>query len=161
MKGRFFSGWAVVCLLLVWGVSSPLFADSLLDTLLPKRTETDTAKKTGLLHGNIESKIYHASDCEHYMCKNCTQTFSSAKEAKEAGYVPCQLCGGEYGLRAKNLFKPKAKEAEVVLRGNPYTKILHGVSCPYYRAKSVTETFTSIQEAQKQGYRLCTVCNGR
>ena len=44
------------------------------------------------LHGNIRSKVFHASSCTYYSCKNCIQLFHSRGEAIAAGYRPCKRC---------------------------------------------------------------------
>ena len=47
-----------------------------------------------VLHGNPTSYIYHNSSCRYYNCKNCYVVFNSRKEAHEAGYRACKVCGG-------------------------------------------------------------------
>ncbi|MBO4368715.1 MAG: hypothetical protein J5803_01245 [Desulfovibrio sp.] len=133
-------------------LSSAVQADSLLDLLKP-----DTAR-TGqkhVLHGNTESKIYHAFDCEHYNCKTCTQTFTSQRQAESMGYRPCSLCKGQEGYASAMHSGKKA------FHGNPQSKIVHGPSCKYYNAKGSTEHFTSLEAAKRQGYRVCTLCDGK
>jgi len=44
------------------------------------------------LHGNIRSRVFHASRCTGYSCKNCIQLFRSRGEAIAAGYRPCKFC---------------------------------------------------------------------
>ncbi len=46
------------------------------------------------LHGNAKSYIYHNSSCRYYNCKNCVVIFSSRREAEEAGFRACKVCGG-------------------------------------------------------------------
>ena len=41
---------------------------------------------SGNYHGNIRSRVFHGSSCQHYNCKNCTQSFSSKSQAVGAGY---------------------------------------------------------------------------
>lgn len=41
---------------------------------------------SGFYHGNINSKVFHGSGCQHYNCKNCTVRFVSVSEAISAGY---------------------------------------------------------------------------
>jgi len=43
-------------------------------------------------HGNVNSRVFHQSSCEHYNCKNCTVVFVSRSEALAAGYRPCGRC---------------------------------------------------------------------
>lgn len=44
--------------------------------------------------GNVKSFKYHNSSCKHFNCRTCTRKFSSAEEAKKAGFIPCGWCGG-------------------------------------------------------------------
>ncbi len=46
----------------------------------------------GPYHGNLSSRVYHATGCPDYNCRNCTQVFSSRREAKAAGYRPHNAC---------------------------------------------------------------------
>lgn len=126
-------------------------AGSLLDSVFPRN---GAAQNHALLHGNTESKVFHAPDCEHYNCKSCTKTFTSFQQAKAAGYHPCSICGGKEGTIA-------SRKATSGLHGNPESKVLHGPSCKYYNAKNSTVVFKSLEEAKRQGYRLCTICNGK
>lgn len=43
-------------------------------------------------HGNINSRKFHRSSCQHFNCKNCKAIFKSREEAMAAGYSPCKLC---------------------------------------------------------------------
>ncbi|UCF38131.1 MAG: thermonuclease family protein [Acidobacteriota bacterium] len=43
-------------------------------------------------HGNVNSMIYHGSQCEHFNCSNCTRGFSSRLDAEEAGFRPHWGC---------------------------------------------------------------------
>ena len=43
-------------------------------------------------HGNVKSHKFHAPNCRHYNCKNCTAVFGSRQEAIVAGYHPCGMC---------------------------------------------------------------------
>ncbi len=45
-----------------------------------------------LYHGNRESKIFHASGCRYYNCKNCTVMFDSAGAARAAGFKAHEEC---------------------------------------------------------------------
>ena len=46
----------------------------------------------GPYHGNVSSRVYHAAGCPDYNCPNCTQVFSSRREAEAAGYRPHNTC---------------------------------------------------------------------
>ena len=105
------------------------------------------------LRGNVNSKIYHAADCEHYTCRTCNAVFRTAGDAEKAGYRPCKVCKGKEGVATANK-KPR------VLKGNPTSKILHGPSCDYFDAAGTTQRFSNMDQAIKKGYRLCTLCNG-
>jgi hypothetical protein len=48
--------------------------------------------RTGLLHGNTGSRLFHRPDCKFYEGKECTARFVSREEAVAAGYKPCRLC---------------------------------------------------------------------
>ncbi len=97
------------------------------------------------LHGNTSSKVYHAADCEHYMCKTCTAQFATARQAEAAGFHACRVCEGKEGVATANK-QPRT------LRGNPDSKMLHGPSCKYFNAKDSTEKFTNMDQAVKKGY---------
>lgn len=47
------------------------------------------------LHGNVRSRFYHSSNCEHYRCTNCAAEYSSRAEAEEGGYRPHWNCVGK------------------------------------------------------------------
>lgn len=42
--------------------------------------------------GNVDSKLYHASWCPNFNCRNCTRLFASEAEAKMAGFRPAADC---------------------------------------------------------------------
>ena len=44
------------------------------------------------LHGNVSSRIFHFSECDHYYCKNCTIEFKNVEVAIQAGFEPCRFC---------------------------------------------------------------------
>jgi endonuclease YncB( thermonuclease family) len=46
----------------------------------------------GPFHGNVSSRVYHAAGCPDYNCSNCTQVFSSRREAEATGYRPHNTC---------------------------------------------------------------------
>ena len=48
--------------------------------------------RTGLLHGNTNSGVFHRPGCAFYEGKECTAKFLSREEAVAAGYKPCKLC---------------------------------------------------------------------
>ena len=52
----------------------------------------DTPSTNGAYHGNVDSFIFHDSECRYYNCKNCVQSFSSRDAAIAAGYRPCKVC---------------------------------------------------------------------
>ena len=114
------------------------------------------------LRGNVTSKIYHASDCEYYGSKAATAEFANVREAEKAGYHACKVCEGKEGVATtKKQHAREQGQTRVVLHGNPSSKVVHGPSCKYYASKSATENFTSIEQARKQGYKLCTMCEGK
>jgi micrococcal nuclease len=51
---------------------------------------------SGSYHGNLSSKVFHASDCQYYNCKNCLKILqdreSAIKSAIKSGYKPCGIC---------------------------------------------------------------------
>lgn len=47
---------------------------------------------SGLLHGNVRSRVYHVSTCRNANCPNCTVRFETAEEAQAAGYRPAGDC---------------------------------------------------------------------
>ena len=106
------------------------------------------------LHGNTVSKVYHAADCEYYMCKTCSAEFTTASQAEAAGYHACKVCEGKEGVATANR-QPRE------LRGNPDSKTLHGPSCKYFNAKGSSEKFTNMEQALKKGYKLCSICEGK
>ena len=132
---------------LILGLHSACLAGNLLDSIFPKQAQSQAP-----LHGNTESKVYHSADCEHYNCKSCTKVFTSAQQAKQAGYHPCSICGGKEGSMAKR---------QGGLHGNPTSMVVHGPSCQYYHAKNSTVVFSYLEEAKRQGYRICSICNGK
>lgn len=46
----------------------------------------------GPFRGNFQSRVYHASTCPNYKCKNCTQVFQTEIAAREAGFRPAGDC---------------------------------------------------------------------
>ncbi len=111
-----------------------------------------------VLHGNVMSKVYHARDCDYYNSKGAKTSFASAREAERAGFRACKICEGKEGVATG---KKQNKASAAQLRGNPDSKTLHGPSCKFYNSKGSTETFSSVEQAKKQGYHLCTVCEGK
>ena len=105
-----------------------------------KPVQVRASKQQMPLHGNVSSKVYHASGCKYYNSKSATAEFANAQEAEKAGYHACKICGGKEGV---------------------VTTEKHGPSCKYYLSKSATENFTSVEQAKQQGYRLCSICNGK
>lgn len=56
------------------------------------KDDKSSTATSGILHGNVKSKVFHQSDCKYYDCKNCTAEFSSRKDALQNGYKSCGLC---------------------------------------------------------------------
>ena len=110
------------------------------------------------LHGNMASKIYHASDCEYYGSKAATASFATARQAEQAGFRACKVCEGREGVATS---KREHQAAARHLHGNPSTKTLHGPSCKFYNAKSSSERFASFEQAARMGYKPCTLCDGK
>jgi lipopolysaccharide export system permease protein len=48
--------------------------------------------KEKYLHGNVSSRVFHFSECDHYYCKNCTIEFKNVEVAIQAGFEPCRFC---------------------------------------------------------------------
>jgi micrococcal nuclease len=46
----------------------------------------------GPLHGNTNSRVFHAPSCKYYDCAKCTAVFKTRDEAITAGYRPCGAC---------------------------------------------------------------------
>lgn len=46
----------------------------------------------GPFKGNVSSRVYHAANCRHAACKNCTAEFKTQDEARAAGYRPAGDC---------------------------------------------------------------------
>ena len=67
-----------------------------------KNTEKETGEKPSTyrtanieittLHGNAESKVFHAPSCRYFNCKQCTVIFHTKGAALEAGFKPCRIC---------------------------------------------------------------------
>ena len=54
-----------------------------------KPTQTNERKaeaSPGSYHGNVNSHIFHRSNCKHYNCKSCIKQFCSREDAISAGY---------------------------------------------------------------------------
>ena len=85
---------------------------------------------------------------------NASLAAKYAREAEAAGYHACKVCEGKEGVATANK-QPR------MLKGNPNTKMLHGPSCKYYDAKGTTEKFSNMDQAVKQGYKLCSICEGK
>ncbi len=49
-------------------------------------------KKSTEIRGNVDSRVFHYSDCDHYYCKNCTIEFKNVEVALQAGFAPCKFC---------------------------------------------------------------------
>ncbi len=46
----------------------------------------------GEVHGNTASRVFHASSCPNFRCRNCTARFADAGAARAAGYRPAGCC---------------------------------------------------------------------
>jgi len=44
------------------------------------------------LRGNVKSRVFHFSICDHYDCKNCSIEFKNVEVATQAGFSPCRFC---------------------------------------------------------------------
>ena len=51
-----------------------------------------TTSSTGPYHGNSQSKVYHAKDCQYFDCKNCTVNLDSKRIAASQGFRPHERC---------------------------------------------------------------------
>jgi len=56
------------------------------------KQEPTKADSAGPFHGNIKSKVFHCSSCQHYNCKNCVVIFNTREGAEKAGFHPCGNC---------------------------------------------------------------------
>ncbi len=148
-----------LAILALTATAAPAAKQPVLDFGLQQPAQGVRAYKQQMpLHGNVSSKVYHASDCEYYNSKGATAEFANAREAEKAGYHACKICEGKEGVATG---KKQNKASAAQLRGNPDSKTLHGPSCKFYNSKGSTETFSSVEQAKKQGYHLCTVCEGK
>lgn len=48
--------------------------------------------ESGMLHGNVRSRVYHLPTCRNATCPNCTERFRTPEEAQAAGYRPAGDC---------------------------------------------------------------------
>lgn len=46
------------------------------------------------LRGNVKSRVFHFSECDHFNCKNCSIEFKNVEIALQAGFEPCRFCRG-------------------------------------------------------------------
>ena len=44
------------------------------------------------LRGNVNSRVFHFPECDHYYCKNCSIEFKNVEVATQAGFEPCKFC---------------------------------------------------------------------
>lgn len=56
------------------------------------KTSNVVPSGSSIYHGNVKSKVFHGSGCQHYNCKNCVKVFKSVNEAVNSGYRPHKLC---------------------------------------------------------------------
>ncbi|NTW87755.1 MAG: thermonuclease family protein [Desulfobulbaceae bacterium] len=47
---------------------------------------------SGVFRGNAKSHVLHSPGCQHYNCKNCTETFKTVEESMKAGYHKHDQC---------------------------------------------------------------------
>ena len=125
----------------------------------------DAATQSGQykpLLGNPAAKVYHARGCRYYDPKSATVGFADAREAEKAGYRACRICEGKEGTSAAaRQPQDQPPSGDAVLRGNPDTGYLHGPSCRFYDSRNATVTYTSAEQAKKDGFRLCPICGGK
>jgi micrococcal nuclease len=58
-----------------------------------QRPNTDGAREPRLqFRGNTNSRLYHASTCPNFNCRNCTQLFATEEQARAAGFRPSPDC---------------------------------------------------------------------
>jgi micrococcal nuclease len=57
-----------------------------------KNTSSTLSPGTGSYHGNLNSHVFHSSNCRNYNCKNCIKAFQAREEAIATGYRPCGQC---------------------------------------------------------------------
>jgi lipopolysaccharide export system permease protein len=64
------------------------------ETSLPdnKISDSESPPNTLQLHGNVNSRVFHFPQCEHYHCKNCSIEFNNVDVAIQAGFEPCRFC---------------------------------------------------------------------
>ena len=113
--------FAVITILVFWRVEQerPIFPEKLADFIadvsddyitpqlkkirrflghmLSRRSMEKSGKnvpyvKIMLIHAEVQSRIFHLPDCEHYNCEHCSIKFNSVQVAQEAGFVPCRFC---------------------------------------------------------------------
>ena len=54
----------------------------------PPTASTDS----GMVRGNVSSKLYHRASCPNFRCRNCTRVFASEADARAAGFQPAGDC---------------------------------------------------------------------
>ena len=62
------------------------------DKTTVQQTMATLSKKRAIIRGNVKSREFHLSICEHYNCKNCTLEFKDIHVARDAGFKPCSIC---------------------------------------------------------------------
>lgn len=53
---------------------------------------TPRGPAAGDYHGNVSSRVFHARGCQQFDCASCTAGFTSAADARAAGYRPHGAC---------------------------------------------------------------------
>jgi hypothetical protein len=51
-----------------------------------------TTRASGMLHGNVSTRLYHTAACPNFNCRNCTKVFATEAEAQAAGFKPAGDC---------------------------------------------------------------------
>ncbi|MGK2859803.1 MAG: Ada metal-binding domain-containing protein [Thermoanaerobaculia bacterium] len=104
-------------------------------------------------HGNTSSKVFHASTCQHYDCKNCTVELKTFDEAIDRGFRPCKLC------RPSSAATTTRSAVTASYVGNTSSMKLHRTSCRHASCANCTARFSSRDDAIKKGYvpgRCCS-----
>ena len=102
-------------------------------------------------HGNVESHVFHGSECRYFDCKNCSEVFATVKEAMDAGYRPCGVC--------KPAESRKESKVGVSYTGNTKSHIFHKSSCRNAGCKNCSASFASRDDAIKAGYKPGGCCH--
>jgi micrococcal nuclease len=55
-------------------------------------TRRHAGEAPGAFRGNVQSRVFHAPACRHFLCVDCTRSFTTRAAALASGYSPCGLC---------------------------------------------------------------------